>query len=65
MVRVMVYFHDICLNKMTPGSSLIMIEANKDFVRHLKESINDSRAVVHNVLAGDVWMFLIKKTSEM
>jgi phospholipid N-methyltransferase len=47
-------FSRYLLDKMTPGSRLIMIEANKDFVKHLKESITDTRAEVFNVLAGDV-----------
>lgn len=42
------------LEKMSPGSRLILIEANENFVKHLKESINDPRVEVHNVLAGDV-----------
>lgn len=42
------------LEKMTPGSRLILIEANEDFVDHLNETIHDSRVVVHNILAGDV-----------
>lgn len=54
-------FSRYLLNNMTPGSRLIMIEANKDFARHLKETINDSRAVVHNVLAGDVLEVLDKE----
>ncbi len=42
------------LDKMTAGSRIIMVEANKNFSDFLRDSINDSRAEVHNVLAGDV-----------
>lgn len=47
-------FSKYLLNQMSSGSRLVMIEANEDFVKHLKESINDPRAEVHNILAGDV-----------
>jgi len=47
-------FSKYLLEQMTPGSRLIMIEANEDFAKHLKETINDPRAEVHNILAGDV-----------
>jgi phospholipid N-methyltransferase len=39
---------------MTPGSRLIMIEANQDFVTDLKRTIRDPRAEIYNILAGDV-----------
>lgn len=42
------------LEKMTPGSRLILIEANSDFVEHLKDTITDSRVQIYNVLAGGV-----------
>ena len=47
-------FSKYLLEKMTPGSKLILIEANKDFSKHLRESLNDPRVEVHNILAGDV-----------
>jgi len=47
-------FTRFLLEKMSPGSRLILIEANEDFAGHLKETINDSRVTVHNILAGDV-----------
>ena len=47
-------FSNYLLQRMTPGSRLIMIEANEDFAAHLKEKITDPRAEVHNILAGDV-----------
>lgn len=47
-------FSRYILSKMSPGSRLILIEANSDFVTHLKETILDPRVNVHNVLAGDV-----------
>lgn len=47
-------FSRYLLDKMAPGSRLIMIEANNDFAKHLKETIRDSRAQVLNILAGDV-----------
>jgi len=42
------------LESMTPGSRLIMIESNEDFVKHLKTTFMEPRASVHNILAGDV-----------
>src|SRR5690625_1282035 len=42
------------LEKMSAGSRLILIEANADFVEHLRETIHDSRVEIHNMLAGDV-----------
>src|SRR5690625_4032291 len=42
------------LEKMSAGSRLILIEANADFVEHLRETIHDSRVEIHNILAGDV-----------
>ncbi|NBB77647.1 MAG: hypothetical protein GVY02_09725 [Bacteroidetes bacterium] len=42
------------LEHMSPGSRLILIEANDDFARHLNETIQDERVQVHNGLAGDV-----------
>ena len=47
-------FSRYLLEKMTPGSKLILIEANEDFVAHLKETIHDPRVEIHNILAGDV-----------
>jgi len=47
-------FTKYLLEKMTPGSRLILIEANEDFVRELNETIQDSRVQIHNILAGDV-----------
>ncbi|MEX1062409.1 MAG: hypothetical protein WEC12_02295 [Balneolaceae bacterium] len=42
------------LEKMTPGSRLIMIEANRNFADHLNDTISDPRTSVLNILAGDV-----------
>lgn len=47
-------FTKYLLGKMTAGSRLILIEANEDFVSHLKETIQDERVTIHNVLAGNV-----------
>ncbi len=47
-------FTRFLLEKMSPGSRLILIEANEDFAEHLKETIDDSRVTIHNILAGDV-----------
>jgi phospholipid N-methyltransferase len=47
-------FTKFLLEKMSPGSRLILIEANEDFAQHLKETIDDSRVTVHNILAGNV-----------
>lgn len=47
-------FTRFLLEKMSPGSRLILIEANEDFAQHLKETIDDSRVTIHNILAGDV-----------
>lgn len=42
------------LERMTPGSRLVLIEANKDFVKHLTRSLDDPRVEVYNILAGNV-----------
>ena len=47
-------FSKFLVNKMSPGSRLILIESNEDFVTHLKETIRDPRVEIYNVLAGDV-----------
>ena len=47
-------FTRFLLEKMSADSRLILIEANENFASHLKETINDSRVTVHNILAGDV-----------
>lgn len=47
-------FTKFLLEKMSPGSRLILIEANEDFAQHLNETIDDPRVSVHNILAGDV-----------
>lgn len=47
-------FTKYLLEQITPGSRLILIEANDDFVAHLKKTFNDPRVEIHNVLAGDV-----------
>lgn len=47
-------FTEYLLEHMTQGSRLILIEANKDFADHLKETLVDPRVEVHNILAGDV-----------
>lgn len=51
-------FSRYLLEKMTPGSKLILIELNKDFYVHLKETIQDPRVEIFNVRAGDVESFL-------
>ncbi|MFU8812089.1 MAG: class I SAM-dependent methyltransferase [Balneolaceae bacterium] len=47
-------FSRYLLDKMTPGSRIILIEANRDFAKHLTETLTDERVTVHNCLAGDV-----------
>jgi len=47
-------FSEYILGKLTPGSKMILIEANQNFVKQLKNQIKDDRVEVHNVLAGDV-----------
>lgn len=47
-------FSRFILENMSEGSRLILIEANENFVTHLKDSIKDSRVEVFNILAGDV-----------
>lgn len=47
-------FSRFLLEKMSPGSRLILIEANTNFVEHLRETITDSRVQIYNILAGDV-----------
>lgn len=42
------------LERMTPNSTLILVENNEDFAAHLKESITDPRARVIYGRAGDV-----------
>lgn len=51
-------FSHYFLEKMTPGSTLILVENNKDFAAHLKESIQDPRALVIHGRAGDVVDYL-------
>ncbi|TVR27552.1 MAG: methyltransferase [Balneolaceae bacterium] len=47
-------FSKYLLENMTPGSRLILIESNKNFVTHLKKTLPDPRVEVYNILAGDV-----------
>lgn len=47
-------FSKYLLEKMTPGSRLIMVESNANFVKYLKETISDPRAEIFNILAGDI-----------
>ncbi|MFO7848104.1 MAG: methyltransferase [Balneolaceae bacterium] len=47
-------FTSFLLEKMTPGSRLVLVEANEDFVSQLNDKIDDPRVEIHNVLAGDV-----------
>src|SRR5690554_6025924 len=47
-------FSRYLLEKMSPGSRLILIEANANFVAHLSDTIQDPRVQIHNILAGDV-----------
>lgn len=47
-------FTTFLLEKMTPGSRLVLIEANEDFIRQLNDKIDDPRVVIHNTLAGQV-----------
>ncbi len=51
-------FSRYLLDHMTPGSKLVMVEANEDFARHLEQSIEDPRSHVVNGLAGDVMEML-------
>jgi len=52
-------FTEYLIEQMTPGSRLILIEANEDFATHLSETIKDPRVEVHNILAGDVESVLL------
>jgi phospholipid N-methyltransferase len=47
-------FTKFLLEKMSPGSRLILIEANDEFASHLEETIEDTRVTIYNILAGDV-----------
>ncbi|MEX1012038.1 MAG: methyltransferase [Balneolaceae bacterium] len=47
-------FSRYLLEQMSPGSRLVMVEANENFVDLLRETISDPRATVHHALAGDV-----------
>jgi phospholipid N-methyltransferase len=47
-------FSEYILENMSPGSKLILIEANKDFSDHLRKTFQDPRVEIHNILAGDV-----------
>ena len=47
-------FSKYLLEKMSPGSRLILIEANEDFAEHLRDTLKDPRVEIHNILAGDV-----------
>lgn len=47
-------FSKYILERLTPDSRLILIEANEDFVSQLKKQISDPRVEIHNILAGDV-----------
>lgn len=47
-------FSRYLLKKMTPGSKLILIELNKDFYIHLKESLRDPRVEIYNTRASEV-----------
>lgn len=46
-------FSRYLLDKMSPGSRIVMIERNKNFAEYLRESIPDPRAEVFNLLADD------------
>lgn len=47
-------FTKYLLDHMSSGSRLVLIEANNDFVSHLKKTFTDPRVEIHNILAGDV-----------
>jgi phospholipid N-methyltransferase len=47
-------FSNYILDRMTPGSKLILIELNTDFYNHLNETIADPRVMIYNTRAGDV-----------
>ncbi len=47
-------FSRYLLDKMTPGSKLILVELNEDFYTHLRETIVDPRVEIFNIRAGDV-----------
>jgi len=47
-------FSRYLLQQMSAGSRLIMVEANRNFAEHLRETLRDPRATVYNNLAGDV-----------
>ena len=47
-------FSRFILDLMTPGSKMILVELNKDFYTHLKETLPDPRVEIHNIRAGDV-----------
>ncbi len=47
-------FTKYLLDRMSPGSRLVLVEANKDFVEELNTIIKDPRVQINNILAGDV-----------
>lgn len=47
-------FSRYILKRMTPGSRLILIEANENFVEHLQKILNDSRVTIHENVAANV-----------
>lgn len=47
-------FSRYILDLMTPGSRLILVELNKDFYTHLKETLLDPRVEIYNIRAGDI-----------
>jgi len=47
-------FSRFILSKLTPDSKLFLIEANENFVKQLRLTLDDPRVEIHNILAGDV-----------
>lgn len=47
-------FSKYILEKMSPGSKLILIELNEDFYNHLTNTIQDPRVVIYNTRASEV-----------
>ncbi|TVQ00860.1 MAG: methyltransferase [Balneolaceae bacterium] len=51
-------FSGFILKKMTPGSRLILIEANENFVVHLRKKLDDPRVTIHENVAANVEQLL-------
>ena len=54
-------FTKYLIENMSEGSRLILIEANKNFAEHLRDTFDDPRVEIHNILAGNVRDVLSEK----